>query len=181
MSSPWTPSRPDAALRAAHCDCWNVSRVDLSRSDRIGNDRSNDNTADAGNTVFSPCCTVRASDEHKTNTATKKEKRVQALHGDQEEEINKELWEVQKKDEVIGQNALMENKEDSSKGFTANEIAVQVSSSIIDGKGKDEFMKFIYRQVQKVISTWKYWKQGHYDIFCFRLLPYLICLTHQIS
>lgn len=91
MSSPWTPSRPDAALRAAHCDCWNVSRVDLSRSDRIGNDRSNDNTADAGNTVFSPCCTVRASDEHKTNTATKKEKRVQALHGDQEEEINKEL------------------------------------------------------------------------------------------
>lgn len=60
---------------------------------------------------------------------------------------------MQKKDEVIGQNALMENKEDSSKGFTANEIAVQVSSSIIDGKGKDEFMKFIYRQVQKVIST----------------------------
>lgn len=40
---------------------------------------------------FPPAGTVRASDKHKTNTATKKEKRVQALHGDQEEEINKEL------------------------------------------------------------------------------------------
>lgn len=84
--------------------------------------------------------------------------------------------------EVIGQTALMENREDSSKGFAANEIAVQVSSSIIDGKGKDEFMKFIFRQGIEGDLYLKTLKAKDTTInVVFGCCPYLICLTHQIS
>lgn len=84
--------------------------------------------------------------------------------------------------EVIGQTALMENKDETSKDYSANEIAVQVSSSITDTKGKDEFMKFIFRQGIEGDLYLKTLKDKDTTInVVFGCCPYLICLTHQIS